>query len=172
MKAKIIFDGKEMEIDITENFSLELESCLSVEKKKTGYERVKQGEIYYKIGKAGDIHGDNEYMWEGDTAYYENANYYSDRTIAENNARADKLYRQLRRFAVEHREKELDWCDSTQKKFVIAFRYETVDFFVRAAFSQQLFGGIYFDSEEMAYLAIEMFHDELMWYFTEYKDSL
>lgn len=172
MKAKIIFDGREMEIDITENFSLELESCLPVEKKKTGYERVEQGEYYFLQTYNGKgVHG-REDSTKYDDNLYASANYYSDKTIAENNAKADKLFRQLRRFAVEHREKELDWCDSTQKKFVIAFRYETVDFFVRAAFSQQLFGGIYFDSEEMAYLAIEMFHDELMWYFTEYKDSL
>lgn len=33
-------------------------------------------------------------------------------------------------------------------------------------------GIIYFDSGEAAQLAIETFHDELIWYFTEYKDSL
>ena len=36
----------------------------------------------------------------------------------------------------------------------------------------KLFGGIYFDTESAVSLAIETFHDELIWYFTEYKDSL
>ena len=34
------------------------------------------------------------------------------------------------------------------------------------------FGGIYFDTAEAANLAISTFRDELIWYFTEYKDSL
>ena len=33
-------------------------------------------------------------------------------------------------------------------------------------------GTILFDSEETAQAAIDEFHDELIWYFTEYKDSL
>ena len=34
------------------------------------------------------------------------------------------------------------------------------------------FGAIHFDSEETANAAMDKFHDELIWYFTEYKDSL
>ena len=34
------------------------------------------------------------------------------------------------------------------------------------------YGIIYFDSVQIAQLAINTFHDELVWYFTEYKDSL
>jgi hypothetical protein len=33
-------------------------------------------------------------------------------------------------------------------------------------------GLAYFDSEQTARLAIDAFYNELIWYFTEYKDSL
>ena len=103
---------------------------------------------------------------------YEVANYYSDKTVAENNARADKLMRQLRRFAVEHREKEIDWNDWEKKKCKICFDYSEKELFVdHFSHLRDLFA-IYFDSEETANLAIETFRDELVWYFTEYKDSL
>lgn len=31
---------------------------------------------------------------------------------------------------------------------------------------------IWFDTEDAAWQAIQMFYNELVWYFTEYKDSL
>lgn len=172
MKAKIIFDGKEMEIDITENFSLELKSCLPEEKKKTGYERVLEYETYYIVDETGVVDNDDEYMRPADSDYYENANYYSNRTIAENNARADRLYRQLRRFAVEHREKAIDWNDEEQAKYSIVFNNIKKKIYIEKDWAMHMFKAIYFDSEETAHLAIDTFKDELMWYFTEYKDSL
>lgn len=172
MKAKLIFDGKEIEIEISEEFALEVTKALPVEKKKTGYERVDEREVYYSIGETGNIDSDNEYMWDEDTDYYENANYYSDRTVAENNARADQLYRRLRRFAVEHREEKIDWDYKSQWKYTICFCHseKTLDVDDRRDF--QYFGQICFDSYDTTKLAINTFHDELMWYFTEYRDSL
>lgn len=172
MKAKIIFDGREMEIDITENFSLELESCLRVEKKKTGYERVEKDEYYFLQTYNGKGIHNRESGTIYDDNLYSSANYHSDRTVAENNARADKLYRQLRRFAVEHREKTIDWTDEEQAKYSIVFNNIKKKIYIEKDCAMHMFKAIYFDSEETAYLASETFKDELMWYFTEYKDSL
>lgn len=107
-----------------------------------------------------------------DDKRYDTANYYSDRTIAENNARADKLMRQLRRFEIEHREGSILWSDASQDKFVIGFNYIDGEVYVSSAISSKVTFGIYFNDEETADLAIEIFYDELIWYFTEYKDSL
>lgn len=172
MKAKIIFNGREMEIDITENFLLELESCLPVEKKKTGYERVKHCENYFSLSYGGKVNKFTEVGGCSDDDYYENANYYSDRTVAENNARADKLYRQLRRFAVEHRKEEIDWNNIDQIKYTIYLDLRNKKLCINNARITRIFGEISFDSEKTAQLAIDTFRDELMWYFTEYKDSL
>ena len=168
MKAKLTIDGKEFEVEISE----EQVQALTETKKKTGYERVDEREIYYSVDETGVIDSDIESLWPEDSAYYENANYYSDESVAENNARADKLYRQLRRFAVEHRKKEIDWNDEQEKKHYIFYNYYNNTLSIDGYFKFRGFGIIYFDTKETAQLAIDTFKDELLWYFTEYKDSL
>ena len=80
--------------------------------------------------------------------------------------------RQLRRFAVEHREQEIDWNSKVQNKFSILYDYSDNEIAVERDIYGRYYGIVYFDSIETARLAIETFHDELIWYFTEYKDSL
>ena len=107
-----------------------------------------------------------------DDKYYESANYYSSDFVAENNARADKLMRQLRRFAVQHRKPGINFNNANTEKYYIICDYENDE--LRATYTSyaKVFGVIYFDSREVANAAIDKFHDELIWYFNEYKDSL
>ena len=91
--------------------------------------------------------------------------------VAENNSRADKLMRQLRRFAAEHRVNKIDWSKE-DCKYHIRYGYKYNNLYACHDVLGRELGQIYFDSKEVADLAIETFHDELMWYFTEYKDSL
>lgn len=168
MKAKLTIDGKEFEVDISE----EQAKALTETKKKTGYERVRPGEIYYIGTVAGTSACNQEDNDEIDDSRYECANYYSDVTIAKNNARADKLYRQLRRFAVEHRKEEIDWNNNGRDKFYLYYIHNEKKIDVAALIVFQDYGNIYFDTKESAHLAIEAFKDDLIWYFTEYKDSL
>lgn len=169
MKAKLVVEGKEFPIEILDP---ELEKLIKPQKKKTGYERVEDGQSFWHVENGTivpcrDVYGDCDVQ-----NIYDNANYYSNFEVANNNARADKLMRQLRRFAVEHREKELNWLNEDQKKYTIGFDYDnnmlSTDFWC----SSGEFGTMYFDSEATAELAIETFRDELLWYFTEYEDSL
>ena len=139
--------------------------------KKTGYEVVKEKECYWTINSANKVMFKTEANREYDREVCDNANYYSDKTVAENNARADKLMRQLRKFAVEHREKELDWKDDCQNKYQIVFDHDENNLGIeRHQFMH--YCSIHFDSYKTAQLAINTFKDELLWYFTEYKDSL
>ena len=80
--------------------------------------------------------------------------------------------RQLRRFAVEHREKDIDWIDGNQNKYFLRYDYLNKKIYVGFISSWRDFGQIYFDTKEMAELAVEAFKNELLWYFTEYRDSL
>ena len=135
----------------------------------TGYERVKESEKYYHIDATGETHTDFEDNDNFNNDLYANANYYSDETVAENNARADKLMRQLRRFAVEHNDCELDW-NNNHSKYYIYFDYEYECPNIGYAYNAKDFGQIYFSSREIAEQAIKEFKDELIWYFTEYQD--
>ena len=169
MKAKLIIENKEIEIEISEE---EYKKLQPSEEKKTGYERVpKNGKYFYEFGK-GDVESDIEDCYDIDDEYYESANYYSDKTIAENNIRADKLMRQLRRFSVEHRGHEVDFNSTETAKHYIFYDCIHNELDITFTFFARVFGMVYFDSEETAQAAMDEFRDELIWYFTEYKDSL
>ena len=169
MKAKLIIEGKEIEIEISEE---EYKKIQPPEEKETGYERVSESDIYFYAHSGGYIGTASEDYCNIDNEYYELANYYSDKTVAENNTRADKLMRQLRRFAVEHRECGVNFNDTNAKKYYICYDYASDELEVSSVVFSKNFGAIYFDSEETANAAIDEFRDELIWYFTEYKDSL
>lgn len=166
MKAKLIIKGKEIEIEISE------EEYKKLQPSETGYERVsKSGDYFHESGK-GDVESEIEDCYNIDNEYYESANYYSDKTVAENNARADKLLRQLRRFSVEHRKYKTNFNSINARRFYIIYQCEINEIKPYHTSYAIYFGAIYFDSEETAQAAIDEFHDELIWYFTEYKDSL
>ena len=162
MIAKLIIDGKEFPIEIQDS---ELQKLVA-SKKQTGYERVELDERFYSVRADNSIFAPIDGRFLDHDAYYDTANYYSSQTVAENNAHADKLMRQLRRFAVEHRNGGLDYDCGVYTihwdgKLITTIRQYSKDF-----------GNILFDSCNTCNLAIQTFHDELIWYFTEYKDSL
>lgn len=170
MKAKIVVEGKEFPIEI---FDPELEKLIKPQK-KTGYERSTKEDSTFYFDNGGGYVGESCDPYPetpGNNAYLA-GNYYTSKIVAENNVRADKLMRQLRRFAVEHREKELNWLNDDQRKYTISFDYKCQVFDVDYWTGYSEFGTMYFDSEATAELAIETFKDELLWYFTEYEDSL
>lgn len=169
MKAKLIIEDKEFEVEISKE---EYKKIQTTEEKKTGYERVEVGEEFYYVAASNKVEfGDDDYV-PIDDKYYDIGNYYSSKEVAENNARADKLMRQLRRFAFEHRENKIDWHDINNNKYCIHGDFETNRIDIGINTFLRDFGVIYFDSKETAQAAIDEFYDELIWYFTEYKDSL
>ena len=169
MKAKLIIEDKEIEIEISEE---EYKKLQPSEEKKTGYERVPEESEYFYANSRGYVETDSEDCYSIDGEHYESANYYSSDIIAENNARADKLMRQLRRFSVEHRESGVNFNSTKTEKHYIYYDCVHDELKTVFTFYAKTFGTILFDSEETAQAAIDEFHDELIWYFTEYKDSL
>ena len=167
MKGTLKVNGKEFTIELDNEILKHLK-----EFKITGYERVEKNNDYYYVSFDGIIEDQYEDGGYTDDKCYSIANYYSDKTVAENNAKADTLIRKLRRFAVEHREHELDWDDCHKNKYLIYYNHEEEKLSISHNEIYQSFGLIYFDTQKTADAAIEEFKDELRWYFTEYKDSL
>ena len=166
MKATLIIEGKEIEIEISK------EEYKKLHPSKTGYERAPENSGFYYESSGATVELGFDERCYIDDKYYDIANYYSSDFVAENNARADKLMRQLRRFAVQHREPGINFNNATTEKYYIICDYENDE--LRATYTSyaKVFGAIYFDSREVANAAIDKFHDELIWYFNEYKDSL
>lgn len=168
MKAKLIIDNKEFEVEI----STEELKKFKEKSKKTGYERVELKEKYYFVDEGGNVCSRFKGNVHDDDLLSVVDNCYSSSDVAENNARADKLMRQLRRFAAENRNDVLDWCNNIQDKYYIFFNHNINKLLVENNQFIHVYGTIYFDSYTTAQLAIDTFHEELVWYFTEYKDSL
>ena len=166
--AKLIIDGKEIEVTISEETLEKLTN-----KRTTGYERVRYGSTYYTdsygvVATFEESAGNSKFNEE----VYKSGNYYSDPDVAANNIRADNLMRQLRRFAVENRKSDIDWTNENQDKYRLYYDYLDEEFFIDSNISHRDFGQIYFDTRKTAELAIKKFKDELLWYFTKYRDSL
>ena len=166
MKAKLIIEDKEIEVEISEEEYKKLQSS------ETGYERVAEDSDYFYVNIGGNVGTGIDNYWFADDKQYKSANYYSSDVVARNNARADKLMRQLRRFSVEHRKYKTNFNSINANRFYIIYQCEINEIKPYHTSYAIYFGAIYFDSEETAQAAINEFHDELIWYFTEYKDSL
>lgn len=181
MKVNINLNGKTAELDIPDEKLVEL--GLMEKTKPTGYERVAPGILYwcYDSTHTGPIAVNDTNSV--DIHRYSEANYYSSMVVTQNNLRADRLMRRLRRFAAENGgiPSAEDWKDVTVKKYCIyashgsilddtatknpEIRYIDI-YSARDAFQ------IYFKSKEACKKAIEEFKDELTWYFTEYQAML
>lgn len=96
MKIQININGKNINAEISEEDAKVL--GMVDKRPRTGYERVKKDSIYFFKNSAGGIQDVTDDKCVLDQEYYDSGNYYSDETIAENNARADKLLRCLRRW--------------------------------------------------------------------------
>ena len=172
MKAQITVNGKSIEIEISRNQAKELGL---IDRETTGYERVKKDETYYVISTECDSTTKiTEFNDQVDEQCYNKGNYYSNKTIAENNARADRLLRQLRRWQAQN-DKAIsisDWKNNNILKYYIDYDCFNELFFVTYAIRYRCPNTIYFTSREKAKEAIEVFKDELKWYYTKYQQRL
>ena len=100
MKIQINIDGKNIDAEISEEDAKEL--GLLDKRPQTGYERVEEKECYFVIGAAGDVSKQIECKAISDQRRRDCGNYYNDETVAENNARADRLLRCLRQWQASH----------------------------------------------------------------------
>ena len=171
MKGKLIINGKEYEVEI-DNAILDT----ITKKPKTGYERVKG--IYFFANTMCDhadgivpIYDEHE---RTDNAIYENADYYSDVNVAKAHARAVTIMRRLRRFAAEHGGiPNFDhWNNGSITKYAIGYDYTTDNLCYVGRICHRDSVSVYFLSHSAAKQAIELFHDDLLWYFTEYQPML
>lgn len=167
--AKLMIDGEELKTQI--EIDEVVLTSIKEENKINGYERCGTDNRYFYVNGRGEVSIEFDIGLDEDNLRFAVANHYSSEGVARNNARADRLMHQLRRFAVENRKEEIDWNDERKYKYNLYYNYARQDIYIGLRTDRRCLG-IYFDSQETAERAIEKFKDELTWYFTEYKDSL
>lgn len=173
MKVELKANGKTVQVEMTEEQAKIL--GLVEDKPKTGYERREEcnNKKYYFVNTI-DLVIENENTVLFDQNRYDVGNYYSDKTIAENNARADRLHRQLRQWQGLNDKAitKKDWKGYDVIKYNIDYDYLTNRLLVRWTGRYRKLNVVYFTSEEKAEKAIKVFEDELLWYFTKYVQRL
>ena len=167
MQVELKANGKTVQVEMTEEQAKIL--GLAEERSRTGYERVE--ETYYLVDVDDEI-TNMKHNGQLDRDCYDVGNYYSNKTIAENNTRADRLLRQLRQWQALNDKSisEKDWNDESKKKWFII--YSSEEMYAEYYYIMRLPNTIYFTTKEKAEEAIEVFRDELLWYFTEYVQRL
>lgn len=164
MKVQMTYNGKTVEVEVADD---QFEKLFTEEKKKTGYERANFGSAYFVINdfiNVSKLREDNESY---DQSAYDIVNYYTDKTVANNMARAQRLWNRIHRRAVELCEPVYQRKDGSL--YTICFDPQDNKIFADDWVTRR-FGEIYFDTEEHCKQVIEEFHDELLWYFTQFKD--
>lgn len=158
----LIIDGKKVEAQVKEE-------DLKLVENKLEFGRQKEGELYFCFESDLTPIKNHEEFISYDKERYDCGNYFLTEKECADAARVVSLWLQMKRFACEHNEESIDFDNRGKTKISICFNEEigqiTFGYCVHVKNAFQ----IYFDSEEIAQKAIDKFHDELMWYFTEYE---
>lgn len=133
---------------------------------KTGWERGELKQTYYTT----DGESQPETYHPEDTERYENADYFASPTLAADIARAQTIWRKLMRWQAEN-DAPVDWENDAICHYYIYYGHNETLCVGGLYFWQDAFN-VYFSTEEKAQQAIETFHDDLLWLFTEFKYRL
>ena len=132
----------------------------------TGWERVGENESYYSINGNCYVEEMTEDMCMEDKYYYEDANYFSTESKAEEIDFKQTLFRKLQRFSDENGGNEIDLKRDCHKFCIEYCPYGKLLVSNRFSSTTRDFGQVYFTSREVAQQAIQLFHDDLIKYFT------
>lgn len=131
-----------------------------------GWKRVEAKESYFALSGEGVVCISSEDNHKIDDVRYNIANYFSTEEKAEEINFKQTLFRKLQRFSDENGGTEIDLnCEC--HKFCIEY-CSIGKLLVSNRFSSTTreFGQVYFSSREVAQQAIDLFHDDLIKYFT------
>lgn len=173
MKTKLKIDGVLKDVEIHEDFSIT--TIESKQHKQTGWENVVDNTFW-------DRYFTSSGNWEAPLerndlcsfaahSLYETADYFSDKTLAQNIIRAQEIWRVLSRWQAEN-DQPIIWGDFSTPKYCICYddKYGTIGVQV-VWFNRDAFG-VYFSSRNKAKKAIEVFKEDLTWLFTEFKSRM
>lgn len=141
------------------NFRLEYEEF--VEPKLTGWHDVGESKDFFWIDGT-NVDSDRHIHEEE----YSDDNRFSTKEKAEEINFKQTLFRKLQRFSDENGWNEIYWNNFEEPKFRIGYSLADKDLIAIHVYTIKSQGCVYFTSEKNAKKAIELFHDDLIKYFT------
>ena len=164
MKAKIKINGVLTDVEIHDNGDL---TIIEREIKRTGWERVCKGGSFYSNGAYDSLlFTENEH--EPCELDYELANYFSDKKLAADICRAQTMWRKIARWQAEN-DAPVDWRKKTTWKYFIIYDYSCGILGDDIATNINYGCPVYFSDKTKVDEAMDLFRDDLIWYFTKFK---
>ncbi|MTO25220.1 hypothetical protein GMC23_14315 [Turicibacter sanguinis] len=130
-------------------------------KSLTGWHNIGEQKDFFWID--GDCVDDEKYHFEWQ---HRDHNRFETREKAEEINFKQTLFRKLQRFSDENGGNEIDWKSLIQEKYGITYNCKDKTLETALYFHHNDFGQVHFISREVTEQAIEVFHDELIKYFT------
>lgn len=165
MKLTGTYNGKPIELELTEE---QVEVLKQAEKKKTGWERVKEGETFWCAGTTDTAFEFQEVSSCRDDKLFSDANYFSDATLAQNIIRVQELQRKLWRRSAELCKRS----NLNGARWFVFYNPKTKELDTSWSINGVYYGTVFFDTKEHTEQAIKEFKDELIWYFTEFQSRM
>lgn len=134
--------------------------------------KPKKGNIYYCINSFGQINNYNNREDSNDKRAINFGNYFKTDEEAVHMVEKLKVIKELRDFALEHNDEEIDWVDKDQDKFEISYEDSTnvVEPICDNYYRSQAFN-VYFTSKEIAEEAIKTIgEDRIKKYYFDIED--
>ena len=132
--------------------------------------KPEKDETYYYSYSDGNI---EEATWDNlnvDENRYAIGNCFKTREEAKFALEKQKVIMELKHFALEHNEEDIDWNDSKQRKYFLSYQHDKNIIFIDFYYSNQVYS-ICFTSEEIAKAAIkEIGEERLKKYYFEVKE--
>lgn len=147
-----------------------LKTQLNKPEKKTGWEKPEAGQSYWITIQCRDSFEDIWYSSCYDNVHYDNGNCFTSKELAENITRYQSLDLRIRRRIAEICE-PVYWNEYNQEKWLLYYNHFDKDF-TYSSTPYYHTNAWHFDSKENAKKIAEEFKDELIWYFTEFKDRM
>ena len=151
--------GGEWLTDDCFDFTIDYEEYIEP-KPLTGWERVGENESYYNISCNCYVEKLIEERCMEDKYYYEDANYFSTEEKAEEINFKQTLFRKLQRFSDENGSNE------NERRYYIVYNSFADEFEAESHSFLIGVGQVRFASKEIVQQAINLFHDDLIKYFT------
>lgn len=153
--AKLIIDGKEIEVQISDKQVKEL----TASEKVTGFERA---DNYLYIDSEGDVEVGHDKDDRSSNHHYAVANYYTNGKLAQWCRRSDKLAHKMRRWAAEHNSKPIS-LNGDEIRWYITWSDNIKSAEVNFCFFPIRHQDVYFETQGIAEAAIKEFGEEIKW---------
>ena len=123
--------------------------------KANPFERTEKYTTYYSIDTAGVVRDCNERNDGVDNMFYSIGNYCTDKSLMEQRALHETLNRLLWRYSMEHDGDKIDWENTNQCKYYIAFDHVSEKCYVDGMYTDSVVGTVCFNTCDITQNAIE-----------------